>query len=292
MLKKWLLLPVFLYSLASQAAIVDGAFSEWYWQSGNQKGALDYNFYGVNFDGSERIFQGGVVTCNYKWKCDFRLKVWDRWGMSVETYYSQPVNLDPNNHQKYTVDEFNQAVKRVLPFRGTIPYDPGPGLGTSVGCIKLYMSTGWEETQLASTCDGTLPPPPPPPSVPVFCSVSGLSSDTVDFGELAQGHAASRSITASLACSGDKNTVGKGRLLITDTARSGAATATLRNAQSGAEIKVRLSVGEENGSNEKRFDVRAGYQAQTPIYFSLDAGETMNKPGYFSGSALLIFDVL
>lgn len=132
----------------------------------------------------------------------------------------------------------------------------------------------------------------PPPSVPVFCNVNGLSSDIVDFGVLVQGRAASSSITALLGCSGDKNVIGKGRLLITDAARSGAATATLRNAQSGAEIKVRLSIGDENGSNEKRYDVKSGYLADVPIYFRLDAGETTNKPGYFSGSALLIFDVL
>lgn len=249
---------------------------------------MDFNFYGAHFDGSEPIFKNGVVVCNYYWKCKLSLRVWNKLGTGYYAYfYGRGINANNEINQEYTVDEFNQVVVNAFPFKGTILYAPN-----NIGCSELWLSTGWEDMYLGGTCDGILPPFPPPPSVPVFCSVSGLSSDTVDFGELVQGRAASRSITASLACSGDKNTVGKGRLLITDPARSGAATAALRNAQSGAEIKVRLSVGEENGSNEKRFDVRAGYQTQTPIYFSLDAGETINKPGYFSGSALLIFDVL
>ncbi|EPQ1332181.1 hypothetical protein ACI2JW_21460 [Serratia ureilytica] len=285
MLKKWLLLPLLFYSLTPQAAIVDGYFSDWYWQSGSQSGVMDYNINSFRLEGGEYIFTGDKVVCNKYWKCRFEIEVWDK-GWLLEKFVSWPINKDDSAHQYYTLEQFNEAVKSILPMGGKINYS------TYITCITITLTTGWQSEQVGSTCDGTLPPPPPPPSVPVFCNVNGLSSDTVDFGVLVQGRAASRSITASLGCNGTKDVIGKGRLLITDAARSGAATATLRNAQSGAEIKVRLSIGDENGSNEKRYDVKSGYQADVPIYFRLDAGETTNKPGYFSGSALLIFDVL
>ncbi|HGM5966645.1 hypothetical protein I5N37_04975 [Serratia marcescens] len=285
MLRIIILLPVLFYTLVCQAVSVNGAFSDWYWQSGKKWGAMDFSFSDVRFDNSDPIFDSGRVWCSGGYKCMFVVQVWTKSSSSYYSLYSRAINPGSNNVY-YTVDEFNQAVKNMLPFTGTISYDP------FIGCIKFLLSTGDITSQLASTCDGTLPPPPPPPSVPVFCNVSGLSRDFVDFGLVTQGTAVSQSITASLSCSGAQNTLGKARLMLTDVGRTGSNTAILRNAQSGDEIKVRLSVGNENGANDKRMDVKTGYQADVPLFFQVDANETINKPGYFSGSALLIFDVL
>ncbi|HGM6909404.1 TPA: hypothetical protein ACKQDN_002366 [Serratia marcescens] len=269
-----------------RAAIIEGVvFSDWYLTK-EYYHAIDFHLGSIALEPSDA--NGGLINCS-GFGCQLEVR-----GTTVLSHYvsvRRMITPATSRPTEYTLDEFNRRLNRVMPWSGALIFNAGYGPAPN-SCISVIISSGFKDTLLGSSCDGRLPPITKPPSVPLFCNVSGLSSDTVDFGELVQGRAASRSITASLGCNGAKDVIGKGRLLITDAARSGAATATLRNAQSGAEIKVRLSLGDENGSNEKRFDVKAGYQTDALVYFSLDAGETTNKSGHFSGSALLILDVL
>ena len=281
---KWLVVfPLFFYCLSSQAVTVGGSFSDWYW--GSEGTMVDFNFTEIVFDGAEKIFYDGKVECNGRYKCHLRVVAATPMGWS---YYfdSRAINTGSEN-KKYTVDELNQAVKAVLPFSNKV-YFPN----NDPGCVILEFDTGWNSVKLASSCEGTLPPMPPPPSVPLVCKVSQFSSDTVDFGMIGQGETASRSVIASLSCDGARATKGKARLRFTDIARSGADSIMLRETQSGMEIKARLSVGSETGSNEKLIDVMTGYAADVPIFVRLDNNATRDKFGHFSGNALLLFEVL
>ncbi|WP_368927390.1 hypothetical protein [Serratia marcescens] len=282
---KWLLVtPLLFYSLLCRGMIIEGAFSEWYW--GSKGPMVDFNFAGMTFDGTESVFSNGKVECNGFYKCYFVVRAMSVGGF-YNSFYGRVLNGDNNQHQSYSIEQFNQVVKGGLPFSGSAYFN-----GNAPKCVELYLFTGWTEAKLGSTCEGTLMPITPPPSVPVVCSVSRLSSDSIDFGMLRQGEAAISSLTASLFCDGEKNANGKALLRFTDISRSGKNYATLRDGQSGEEIKARLSVGSETGSNEKIMDVKKGYATDIPLFVQLEAGETNDKSGSFSGSAILLFYVL
>ncbi|HAT3683682.1 TPA: hypothetical protein ACKP8B_002532 [Serratia marcescens] len=267
------------------AAIFEGvAFSGWYLTGANNH-VIDYHLGSISLEPSDA--NGGLISCSgYGCKLEVRGTTTNAGYISVSKAIT-PATSKPTD---YSIEEFNRRLRLVMPWSGALIFNGGFGPAQN-GCISLVISTGFKETLLGSTCDGRLPPITKPPSVPLFCKVSAFSDSTIDFGMLSQGSDVSKSINAALTCEGDKTAIGQARLLFTDINRSGAGQAILHNPQNGQEIKAQLELGYEGG-NEKLLTVKAGFNTNYALFVRLNASALSGKVGYFSGSALLIFEVL
>ncbi|WP_195934026.1 hypothetical protein [Serratia sp. YC16] len=189
---------------------------------------------------------------------------------------------------EFTLAEFNQKLKSVMPFVGTINYRVPPNCKP---ILWLRLENG-NTIRLASTEDGTLPPLDKLPPVDVFCRVEGLSNSEINFGVVNQ-ESKTASISASLICDGNYAGQATARLIFTDANRSGGNTIVLTNPQNKQQIKVKLSVDSPGAGNKRDVTVKVGYKGSVELFASIDEAELKKETsGDFTGSAVIIFNVI
>jgi hypothetical protein len=283
-----LLIVVLLFSPLCFAISVTGYFSKWY-LSGNDY-AIDFYFDRVIFEvGDPPVEASEKIWCSgYGCKIEIRAEYSSGWPMTK--YQKQITPYTGDNPVRYDLADFNERVARISPFSGPITFTSSEI--SRYKCVQFIMNDGPRTWPLASTCDGTLPPIEPPPPVPVFCNISGLSNELIDFDVIENQDTRSASISASLSCTGAAGVTGNAQLLFTDTGRSGGNSVILNGVSNNGEIKARMSIGTEAGSNKRNLTVKNGYSDSHKLFVNIDAAEMRGKSGSFFGSALLIFEVI
>ncbi|HIF6626338.1 hypothetical protein MXL79_23260 [Serratia ureilytica] len=288
-MKSFFLAFALFFAGSAQAFQVSGvAFSDWYFPPASQyQYTLGFTVGGVVLEKADLpADHEGKVLCS-GWGCSLEVRGY----YDDNAYRIARTTLLPGTGQveRFSLEEFNELLRRKLPWTSQMGFWPIEARNKNF-CIRLFL-VAYKEYPLGASCEGTLPPIKPAPAVPIACQVKGLSRETIDFGTIIQGSEHRAEISASLGCEGDPSKTGQARLLFTDAERRGGDAAILRNAR-GEEIKARLSVGSEGGGNQSYLQVKAGYQTTYPLFVQLKAADFAGRSGYFSGTALLIFEVL
>ncbi|MFA4104915.1 hypothetical protein ACUNGV_26220 [Serratia sp. IR-2025] len=291
--------PIYFYSAMVQAIYVDGGFTAWRWEGEpplptqqSRWVEISFRFSSIMFDDYDEIFSNGKkVRCNNQ-GCRFVLWIHSYSGIVV----SPGVFFAPGGTLLASSYEANQWVRNSMPYEDSIrfKYDLN---NNDRRCMFLHLETGSHTHILGSTCNGVLPPlppttpEPPPPPEPLSCAVAWQSSIEIDFGVVTAGESKAKGLAAKLVCQG--GTSGKARLRFTDVNQIGADTVTLRKSGSSEEIKVKLSVGDANSSNEKIIDVSPGFNTTYAFIAKLDGTQLSGVDGgTFSGNALIVFEVI
>ncbi|RTP93718.1 hypothetical protein EKN38_25140 [Enterobacter sp. WCHEn045836] len=261
-----------------QAAIVEGGFSDWYYV-GSGTVALDYHFTKVEVVRGDPIVGSGTIDCTTTFPCRIRLEAVDIGIIALDTLYLSDSAMK--------IDDYNALVRSKLPWTGIGKIKRGAG--GSIPCIRMVL-LGNRSQNVVESCKGIGPPIPPVPSVPVTCTVDGLSNGVVDFGTISAVESPRKSIAASLSCTGDEDAEGSALLKLVGMDAAQENYAILHDSAGSEQIKVHLSVG-NTGSNSEMVTVKSGWNGSRSLNFDINNSELTGKAGSFTGSAVLSFTV-